>query len=290
MNAAAIAKTLRGHRAGRWWRVRCPVHGGHQESLALRDGDCALIVRCHAGCPRRDILEALERQGLLDGTYRPAPPNHDRDAIFAQRMREYARKIWEGAAPGCGSPIETWFRVRRIDLPVPPALRWARSCPHPSKITCPAMIARVDNVEGEFIGIRRTFLLPDGSAKAPVAPVRASLGPVAGGAIRLARAVGEHLLIGEGIESCLSAMWAAELPAWAAGDTGALKNLVLPKSIRTVTILADNDLDQSRGPAAARAAADRLVRQGFRVRIAWPPPGCDFADKWPSSGRAGDAR
>jgi len=299
VNAAEIASALHGHKAGRYWRVRCPVHKSQQESLSLWDGDRRLLVHCHAGCAAGDVLAELRRLGLLDGTYKPEPVDPVGEAADAERMREIARQIWDRARPGPGSPIERWFETRRIALPVPPVLRWAPRCRRPTKIPgakifCPAMIARVVDVDGEFLGIRRTFLLPDGSAKAPLPhpedTERASLGPVRGGAVRLARAVGDHLLVGEGIETSLFAMQAAEFPAWAAGDTSALRNLVLPASIRAVTILVDHDLDPRKGPAAARTAAERFVREGRRVWLAWPPPGCDFNDKWPSSRGAADAR
>ena len=280
MTAAEIARALRGRRYGQWWRCRCPVHGGKQQSLALQDGDYALIVKCWADCERDDVLTELDRLGLFDGTFQPRPQPVDKGEAEERRQRSItqARDIWERAREGRDSPIERWFQTRGIDLPVPLTLRWVRSCWHPSKASWPAMVARVDNVDGEFIGIRRTYLLSDGSAKAPVDPERASLGPVAGGAVRLAPLAGAHLLVGEGIETCLSAMEAAELPVWAAGDTSALKNLVLPAAVRLVTILADNDADIRRGPAAARTAAQRWLKEGRKVRIAWPRSGKDFND------------
>ena len=59
-------------------------------------------------------------------------------------------------------------------------------------------------------GIHRTFLLRDGSGKAPATPARMMLGRRAGGAVRLAEPA-ETLAVGEGIESTLSAMQATAL-------------------------------------------------------------------------------
>jgi hypothetical protein len=67
------------------------------------------------------------------------------------------------------------------------------------------MVARVDNVDGEQIALHRTFLQPYGNGKAEIDPQKASLGPTAGGAVRLAPAA-ETLLIGEGIETSLAGM------------------------------------------------------------------------------------
>jgi hypothetical protein len=227
---------------------------------------------------------------LLDGSHKPAPSDQTQDDADPVRMRVIARSVWEKAEIGAGSPLERWFKVRRITLPVPSCLRWAPHCKYPDGTCWPALIARVDDADGQFIGIRRTYLAPDLTAKAPVPPgqERLSLGLIRGGAVRLAPLRGEHLLIGECIETCLSAMEVSGLPVWAAGDTSGLKNLCLPSVVRRVTILADNDSDPRRGPAAARAAAERWTRKGLWVRIAWPPLGLDFNDEW--SGRAAVAR
>ena len=105
-------------------------------------------------------------------------------------------------------------------------------------------------------------------------PTRMMLGPCRGGAIRLAPHAG-HLLVGEGLETCLAAMQATGIPAWAALSTSGLKALDLPGEVREVTILADAD---EAGEAAAQSAAGRWVRQGRLVRIARPPYGLDFND------------
>jgi hypothetical protein len=66
------------------------------------------------------------------------------------------------------------------------------------------------------LAIHRTFLARDGSGKAPIDPQKMMLGSCRGGAVRLADAGGGLLMVGEGIETCLSAMQATGYPAWAA--------------------------------------------------------------------------
>ena len=83
------------------------------------------------------------------------------------------------------------------------------------------------------------------------------------------------LMVGEGIETCLTAMQATGHPAWAALSTSGLRTLDLPESVREVIVLADGD---DPGEAAARDCALRWQRQGRRVRIARPPRGQDFND------------
>jgi hypothetical protein len=129
-------------------------------------------------------------------------------------------------------------------------------------------------VDNEPIAIHRTFLRIDGKGKAPIEPTKMMLGPCKGGVVQLAPAA-EALMVGEGIETCLSAMEVSGMPAWAALSTSGLEGLVLPDSIRDIIILADGD---EPGERAAQSAGLRWKREGRRVRIARPPRGKDFND------------
>jgi putative DNA primase/helicase len=136
-------------------------------------------------------------------------------------------------------------------------------------------VALVTNgADGTPLAIHRTFLARDGAGKAPIDPAKMMLGPCRGGVVRLADA-GEILMIGEGVETCLAAMQARGLPAWAALLTSGVLALELPDEVQDVIVLADGD---EAGKAAARGAALRWKREGRRARIAHPPQGLDFND------------
>jgi len=136
------------------------------------------------------------------------------------------------------------------------------------------MLALVTCGEGDTaLAVHRTFLNGEGG-KAPVEPSKMMLGPCRGGAVRLAPP-GDVLLVGEGIETCLAAMQATGLPAWAALSTSGLRTLDLPKAVQDVIVLADGD---DPGEAAACHAALRWKREGRRARIARAPRGMDFND------------
>jgi phage/plasmid primase-like uncharacterized protein len=138
------------------------------------------------------------------------------------------------------------------------------------------MVARIDSIDGDLIGVSRIWLRRD-TAGIWRRRERAMLGRAAGGAVRLAPAT-ETLLIGEGVETCLAAMQATAMPAWAALSTSGMTGLVLPPIVRRVIILADHDVNGA-GEWAARTAAVRWLAEGRRVRIAMPPePGTDFND------------
>jgi hypothetical protein len=78
MTAAEFAAALGGaRRCAGWWRCVCPVHGsrtGRSLSLALRDHPRGLVVHCHAGCSREEILAELRWRGLIAGRSSEARP------------------------------------------------------------------------------------------------------------------------------------------------------------------------------------------------------------------------
>jgi hypothetical protein len=280
--AAEIAAALGGRRSGRWWRCVCPVHGsrsGRSATLALRDGDPALIVHCHAGCSPADILAELHYRGLLKEQTEDRPPAAPvvRTDDSARRI-EIARRIWREARDARRTPVERYLAGRGIiTLSLPSSLRWTPRCWHREARRClPAMVARIDAPDGEFYGIHRTWLArgPDGVWRRRD---RAMLGRAAGGAVRLASA-GEIMLVGEGIETTLAAMQATGTPGWAAGSTSGLASLILPPLVRDVLIAVDRDASGA-GERAARTAGRKWLAEGRRVRLIIPHTiGADVAD------------
>jgi putative DNA primase/helicase len=283
--AAAIAAALEGRREGRQWRCRCPIHGGR--SLLVCDGDAGrILVFCHGGCEAGNVLAELRRSGLLSGppeNYQlPPTRRNDRPDEAARTARALA--VWREARPATGTIVETYLANRGLVLPPPQYLRFHPACPHPSGANLPAMIGLVEHVNYGPTAIHRTFISANGSGKAAVEPDKASLGPVAGGAVRLAQTrAGQWLLVADGLETTLSVMSACALPGWAALSAGGIKSLVLPPSANMVVICADNDANGV-GQRDANAAAERFLAEGRRVRIALPPtPGLDFNDLLRSS-------
>lgn len=281
MIAAQIAAVLGGaHRSGAWWRCRCPVHGSRGPTLALRDGERGLIVHCHASCEPRDVLAELRYRRLVAGDFLDSPsgaiPRGIEPAEDRARRVEAAWRIWGAATDARGSPVAAYLAGRGITIAPPSSLRCAPSLRRPGGTSGVAMVARIDSPDGELIGISRTWLDRD-AAGIWRRRDRAMLGRAAGGAVRLAPAA-ETLLIGEGIETCLTVMQATVQPAWAGLSTAGLMTLALPPIARTVFILADHDISGA-GERVARIAAARWLAEGRRVRIAMPPePGSDFND------------
>ena len=233
----------------------------------------------------------------------PSQGSHAAQAAETSQRAAHAARLFAAAGPAAGTPAAGYLAGRGWDGAPPAALRFHPALRHgPTRQTLPAMVAEVRHgATGAPMGIHRTFLAPSGAAGAtgagdaagaapapgaPGAPARADVpqpkmtyGPVAGGAVQLgAPAPDRPLLVGEGIETTLAAMRASGHPGWAALSTSGMAALTLPETVRSVTLLADNDASGAGLRAAERAAA-RWTGEGRTVRIAMPDrPGQDFAD------------
>lgn len=240
---------------------------------------------------------------------------------------ERARKLWREAIPGAETPVESWLAFRGIPVAaiggVPPSLRFHRELPYFIRrkgergkweeiAAPPAMIAGIQGPDGRVSAVHITWLKPDGRGKADlpphpdtgeIPPRRKVRGRKEGGTIRFA-AAGETLVLGEGIESVLSArVVLPDLPAWSAVDLGNLsggglreepptphptrpnvflpspepdmgRGLSLPDVVRRVILLGE----ASNGDAHAYArlferAKRRYARMGLEVRAGVPPVG-----------------
>jgi hypothetical protein len=201
----------------------------------------------------------------------------DEQPTDAERT-SWAQRIWDESRDAQNSRVERYLRARCITIPVPDVLRYHSRLWHKKAAGWwPAMVAAVLDIDGQLVAAHRTWLdhRADVHGKASIAPNKMSLGPTRGHAIHLAPA-GPTLLIGEGIETVLSAMQESGLPGWSAIAAGNMENLRLPDVVREVVILADND---EAGAREAAYAVWRFKRMGLRARIAQLPDGFnDFND------------
>ena len=142
-----------------------------------------------------------------------------------------------------------------------------------------------DALTGQPVGVHRTFLLPDGSGKAPTtARGKVKLRPkmVLGhwGVICLTPddQIGRGLAIAEGIENALTASqligWG---PVWAAGCRGGIANFPVLTWLDSITVFADAN-DDGVGLKAARECAARWMDARREARIYIPPTGKDWND------------
>lgn len=223
------------------------------------------------GAPEPRLFDEAARLARMDS---PAPPARAAEPR-PDHSHEVAR-ILGGCVPLAGSPAETYLRGRGIAPPDSPDILF-----HPdladfeSRRGWPGMVAIVrDGAGAPAGGIHRTYLLDDGSAKAP--PGKKMLGPVAGGAVRLAPMPEDGRVgVAEGIETALAAMALFGVATMAALSADGLRRWQWPEGTSHVTIFADAG---HAGMQAAATLADRLNVADIPSRIVAPLHGDDFND------------
>ncbi len=289
---AAIAHALKGQRTRQGWIAHCPVaghgrgRGDRTRSLSLAEGrGGSVLMKCFAGCDWWEIKEALrsldlwpqEKTGPKILSRCVAGRPHRTESRDHQQRTVQARAIWHEALPVEGTIAEDYLQSRGITILPPPTLRFCPAITHaPTRCVLPAMVAAVQGPDGAIVAIHRIYLSPDGGGKADIAPVKMSLGPTKGGAIRLC-AIGPTLCIAEGIETGLSVFAATGIPTWAALSAVGMKELVLPKLRMAAEVIIAADGDEV-GMEAAYVAAARWHHEGRIVRIAVAPQKQDFND------------
>ena len=137
------------------------------------------------------------------------------------------------------------------------------------------MVAIPRLANGEPVGgIHRTFLLDDGSGKAPAG--KKMLGTIAEAAVRLFPMPEDgHLGVAEGIETALAAQAIFGVAVWAALSADGMARFNWPEGTRRVTIYADAG---AAGRQAAATLSDRLNMADIANQIVVPLHGDDFND------------
>jgi DNA primase len=131
----------------------------------------------------------------------------------------------------------------------------------------PALIVAINDPIGNLVAVQRIYLTADGR-KAAVAKPKRTLGPVKGGAARLADwRTTDTLAVTEGVEDALAYMQLTSMPTWAACGAGMVAGMILPLAIRNVVVVADADQP---GMKAACEAYRAFTGQGRGVRVVRP--------------------
>jgi phage/plasmid primase-like uncharacterized protein len=276
MSAAAIVAALGGRWCGTYGVCRCPAHDDKHPSLSITDGsDGRLLVHCFAGCDGTEVLAHLRGRGMFTERDETVQQALDRDHAEARR-RAQAQRAWEEAGPIEGTLGEAYLRHRGYRGPIPEALRFNPSAWHQSAKYLPAIVASVV-IGSDLVAVHRTYLAQPGR-KAAVNPVKASLGPVKGGAVRLSEGQGP-IVVAEGIETALALLDAhrSHQPrVWAALSAGNMADVHLPPSVGDRLVVAyDND---PAGIGGKERLAVRARRAGWRVQVLPPPEVGDWAD------------
>jgi hypothetical protein len=255
----------------------------------------------------------------------------DREAeAFRRRAIAQAREMWQAGVVAEGTPVRDYLALRGITrdlLPrLPISLRYHADLPYMvldsrndqwvQAHRGPAMLAAIQGPDQKFCGVHRTWFDPAAplgkiSITHPVTgevmPRKKIWGHKKGGVIRLAPGLPGHgstLVMGEGIETTLSAMVAGVYPEamfWAGVDLGNMAGrrqsgiglkyaglpdlddgeaFVPPPGVVRLIYVMDGDSEPRETRAKLEAGLRRamLLRPGLKGKIAAAPKGFDLND------------
>ncbi len=303
-----ISKDIELKRVGREWRACCPFHKERTPSFFVNDDKA--FFNCFGCGAHGDAIEWLVKYRKLDfkvavealagekppseaqkfeNNLRSRSNEHVARSVFEYTLDDtersqqaMARAIWDHSKKIGGTIAEHYLRVRGIKLRrMPECLRftdnaWIFSYENGWKRSgYPAMIAGVQDSIGRLTAIQTTYLLPDGSWKAPMKKAKLVTGPMVDGAIRLG-AASNVLCIAEGIETAMAGQQMFSLPVWAATGQARRKSILLPDVVQTVVLLTDN----GGSDATTNQAIQSYRAQGREVIVEAPPDEFkDYADQ-----------
>ena len=272
----------------------CPMCGGHDrfrfdnkrgEGTWICNqcgaGDGLSLAMAVSGKPFADVAAQID--ALLGnhkiGTDAPKPAMTEQQRIAG--LREVASSTVR-IAPG--DLCDRYLTSRKLgEITYPKALRFAPALRDGEGGVRPAIVATVHDKDGANATLHRTFLRPDGLAKAEMErPRKLMPGDVPDGAcVRLAEWTDGPLGIAEGIETALSAGHRFELTVWAALNATLLSKWEPPAGCQEVAVFGDHDANFT-GQRAAYVLANRLSARGLTVTVHIPPT---LGEDWAFLGR-----
>lgn len=255
--------------AGNGMRLAIEFTGQSFSQIATRIDDMLGNIKPESASPRAEMTDD-ERRSLLRSAYA------------------------ETIAVSPGDLVHTYLSSRHIGERIyPAALRFAPRMRDGDGGVRPCMVAMV-GLHGETDGrgrqkfrtLHRTFLRPDGLAKAEMASPRKMMpGAIPDGScVMLSEWTGHGPIgIAEGIETALSASALFDMPVWAALNATMMEKWLPPAGADEVAIFADHDANY-RGHRAAGILANRLATKpeyaGMTISIHMPQiAGTDWADE-----------
>ena len=292
-NAEAVCRRYlsKGRKEGRYWLVG-DVHNTPGRSLYVRlstspDGRGAagkwtdaqsgdhgdLLDIIAASCAHRSLRETLDEARLFL-SLPIAPSSEERTGRHAKAPTgtpEAARRLRAASKPISGSLAAIYLKGRMItDLNGTGALGfhphcWYRASDEDApdiRPAWPAIIAAVTDLDGTITGVHRTWLMPDGSDKAPVAYPRRAMGHLLGHGVRFGTG-GRVMLAGEGIETMLSLRQVLPTTSAIAGLSAAhLAAILFPAALQRLYVARDDD---PAGTGALATLTERALSAGIEI-------------------------
>ncbi|MDX1949625.1 MAG: toprim domain-containing protein [Rickettsiales bacterium] len=289
LNLHKIALALNAKKSGNGYICCCPSHKDANPSLYLYETKSGKLgAKCFAGCSYSDIKQKLASLGVIFETnnnyvskvYNLGNPKDTKNPkVLDYKKKSYIQNILSEATSNLeNTPVEIYLRkhrgVEKSELPA--SLKYHPNLWHSAtQKSYPAMLAAVQNIDGEVIGLHRTYLDEITNNKADITPNKMMLGNISGGAVRLSGALFAPLIVCEGIETGLSILEAVNYPVWALLSASNFESFSPPPITQVSSIIIATDNDEA-GQKASEKLATRLVAQSYSVNVVKPENANDF--------------
>lgn len=199
-------------------------------------------------------------------------------------IKKILNKTWnESFEIKGGDPVMKYLHSRKI-MVRPDNIKFNPKCyESDTKKEYPAMIARIQNSNGQPISLHRTYL--NGAGKADIESpkkIMTATESLQGSAIRLFTP-GDTIFsdgilgVSEGVETALSVSQLFGIATWSVLNTALMESFVPPKEYKEIVIFGDNDANFA-GQKSAYILANRLYIAGLLVRVEIPEVVGDWND------------
>lgn len=265
------------------WLTCCPVHGDKTPSMAIKDNDEGSVdVYCHTNdCDFKEIKDTLRNMGLLP-EWKPDPSKAT--STPAKSSSDEESFIWKMAGKDGLENAKKYLAGRGITLDLPVCLKWNSYQDKKSKDQVSMIVAAASKpTDKNVYAVQRLFIDLEDHKKTGAK----MHGQCEGRGVWFDRK-GDmtDIVVGEGIETTLSAMQATGKNGVATLSTSGMKSLVIPKETETLYILVDSDPVREKeaasmpGQKAAYKLAESFThsREGRTAFLVSPDDTC-FSDK-----------
>jgi len=237
----------------------CPSHGDKNPSMSIVDnGKGGVICHCQVGCDWRDIKKALVEQKLL--------PEWTPDKVKAPKIEkkepekeEKESFLWKKAEKN-DADISKYLQNRAITIPVPLCMKWG-TYKKDDAIDHMVICAASKPTDKKVYAVQRLFIDIEEHKKVGAK----MLGPCGEGRGVWFDRKGDvsEVVVGEGVETVLSAIQATKKNGVAALSTAGMDNLIFPDETMTIYILVDSDpvRDLENKSVVGQKAAVKLAKR-----------------------------
>ncbi len=266
-NIAHVLGNGKEQKNGTGWLTCCPVHGDEKPSLSIRDkggssGPPDITVKCHAGCDFRAVKDEIRARGLMP-KWEPASkqqrPHNGSKTSAEERKKNLVPYIWKQSRKDTEAQevIKAAFAFRGIDLEeIHPNMR-LNEYKGKRSIVCAMQYPLETKDAEEPLALHMTLL----NTKGEKTGTRYQ-GEKKGLAVLLYND-DDRLIIGEGLETTLSAIQATKYSGMVCGDAGNLAAVTrITDRFSKVYILVDSDTKEKNctGQRAALEAAENIAQ------------------------------